>query len=278
MATDILNSLGYRKIKDTYHSVLFVDNDKSGSDPSPTIYNGDGVIMPFTFSNNAINLSSNQLRCKGDLVCTNEALTNIQDTCYTTLLQTKNLQLLSDNNKASVYLEREPKGFVTNNVVRKLFSEQYTDAATRYNNISGHDNLKLDYIDCKHEFIDNNWQENGERELTFSVTNDIKSGQYVIIIGAIKVRVYQASWATFNIYINDYRIKQMNMGMSVTAGYSGGGFVPISFTYVIPPGSNLWNMKSDKQVLKFTPERRLNNDWIMVCGITDLLILHGTHI
>ena len=271
MATDILNSLSYRKIKDTYHSVLFVDNDKNNPDPSPTIYNGDGIIMPFTFSNNAINLSSNQLRCKGDLICTNEALTNIQDTCYATSIQTENLQLLSDNNKALVYLEREPKGFVTNDAVQKLFSKQYTDAATRYNNISGHDNLKLDYINCEHEFIGN---EDRVDSIKFSVDSDIKSSQYTIIIGALKVYVYENLNATFIMKINDNEVKRMRMGMGVSKDYSGGGYVPLSFIHVIPPNSNLWLSDSDRQILKFEPTAGNG----VVCGITDLLILHGTHI
>lgn len=271
MATDILNSLGYRKIKDTYHSVLFCDNDKSNPDPSPTIYNGDGIIMPFTFSNNTINLFSNQLRCNGNLVCTNEALINIQDTCYTTSLQTENLQLLSNNNIASAYLEQKPKGFVTNNVVQKLFSDQYKDAATRYNNISGYDNLKLDYIDCKHEYIDNT---NHGNSIRFSVNSDIKSNQYVIIIGALKVCVYENLGATFIMKINDNEVKRMRMGMGVSKDYSGGGYVPLSFMYVIPPNSNLWLSDSDRQILKFEPITVSSE----ICGITDLLILHGTHI
>lgn len=270
MATDILNSLGYRKIKDTYHSVLFVDNDKNNPDSPPTIYNGDGIIMPFTFSNNAINLSSNQLRCKGGLICTNEALTNIQDACYATSIQTENLQLLSDNNKASVYLEREPKGFVTNNVVQKLFSEQYTDAATRYNNISGHDNLKLDYINCKHEFIDNGSRTNSVK---FNVNSGIKSSQYVIIIGTLKVYVNENLNTRFIMKINNNEVTRMRMGIGVSKDYAGRGYVPLSFVHVVPPNSNLWS-SVDEQVLKFEPTV-VNG---IVCGITDLLILHGTHI
>lgn len=271
MATDILNSLGYRKIKDTYHSVLFVDNDKHNPDPSPTIYNGDGIIMPFTFSNNTINLSSNQLRCKSDLVCTNEALTNIQDTCYTTSLQTKNLQLLSDNNIASVYLEREPKGFVTNNVVQKLFSDHYKDAVTRYNNISGYDRLKLEYINCEHKFISN---EDRVDTIKFSVESNIKSSQYVIIIGTLKVYVNENLNTKFIMKINDNEVKRMRMGMGVSSDYGGCGYVPLSFVYVIPPNSDLWLYDNDKQTLKFEPT--VANG--VVCGITDLLILHGTHI
>lgn len=271
MATDILNSLGYRKIKDTYHSVLFIDNDKNNPDPSPTIYNGDGIIMPFTFSNNTINLSSNQLRCGGNLVCTNESLINIQNECNATSIQTENLQLLSDNNKASAYLEREPKGFVTNNVVQKVFSDQYKDAATRYNNISGYDSLKLDYIDCKHEYIDNTSRVNS---IKFSVNSDIKSSQYVIIIGALKVWVDENLDARFIMKINDTEVKQMRMGMGVSRDYGGRGFVPLSFVYVVPPNSNLWLYDNDKQILKFEPT--VSNG--VVCGITDLLILHGTHI
>lgn len=271
MATDILNSLGYRKIKDTYHSVLFIDNDKNNPDPSPTIYNGDGIIMPFTFSNNTINLSSNQLRCGGNLVCTNESLINIQNECNVTSIQTENLQLSSDNNIASVYLEREPKGFVTNNVVQKLFSEQYTDAATRYNNISGYDRLKLDCIKCEHNSI-----ENGDRinSVEFSVNSDIKSSQYVIIIGTLKVYVDENLNTRFIMKINDTEVKQMRMGMGVSKDYGGRGYVPLSFVYVIPPNSNLWLSDNDEQILKFEPTV-VNG---VVCGITDLLILHGTHI
>ena len=50
---DILNSLEYRRIKDTYNGVLFADNSGDKLNKSPIIYNGDGIIMPFSFSTNA---------------------------------------------------------------------------------------------------------------------------------------------------------------------------------------------------------------------------------
>ena len=74
---DILNSLEYRRIKDTYNGVLFADNSGDKLNKSPIIYNGDGIIMPFSFSTNAINLSGYQITCDKILTHDGDDTTNI---------------------------------------------------------------------------------------------------------------------------------------------------------------------------------------------------------
>lgn len=266
MATDILNSLGYRKIKDTYHSVLFVDNDDKLNE-SPTIYNGDGVIMPFTFSTNNIAVSSTQLSCINTLECVGNKQLNVNDTLTTRQLYVQNLQLNTYNNilENTVQISQNNKNIITNDVVFNYCSSQFVSAIDMFNNIQS----DLEYVECVHKLV-----ENGNNSPVINFKFDVKSypTHYLIIITTIKVYAYEDR-ATISMYLNNKLLQQTYMCMAVSSDYSGGGHIPISFIYTLAPNSDKLD-KFNNNTLNFSS----NNNQVKIEGITDLMILHGSHI
>ena len=266
MATDILNSLGYRKIKDTYHSVLFADNDGNKLNKSPTIYNGDGVIMPFTFSTNNITVSSTRLSCINTLECVGNKQINVSDTLTTRQLYVQTLQLNTYNNilENTIQISRNDKNIITNDVVFNYCSSQFVSAIDAFNNIQS----DLEYVECMHKLV-----ENGSTSSTINFKFDVKSypTHYLVIITTIKVSAYE-NRATISMHLNGKLLQQTYMCMAVSSDYSGGGHIPISFIHTIPPNSDKLNDLSN------TLEFKSDNNQVVIMGITDLMILHGSHI
>lgn len=260
---DILQSLEYRRIKDTYHSVLFADNDGSKLNKSPTIYNGDGVIMPFSFSANTITLSGVNINCDDTLNHVGENTTRIVTT-KTNKLYTQTLILSSPTGNNITYqntFNTNDKNIIPNKIVTPPFIDSYAYGATAFNNISS----DFTSPNCTHKDRDD-----GYKSLKFTISDADYNNHYVVIIAMVMVAMYETE-GNISLQLNDTVIQKKWFRMAVSGGYGGGGIVPITYVYTIPPNSS--TLKSGENILKVFADNSH-----MTVYFSDIAILHGASI
>lgn len=260
---DILQSLEYRRIKDTYHSVLFADNNGSKLNRTPTIYNGDGVIMPFSFSTNAIMLSGININCDDTLNHVGEHTTRIV-TAKINKLYTRTLVLSSSTGNNITYqntFNTNGKNIIPNKIVTPPFIKSYACGATVFNNISS----DFTSPNCTHTDRNDDY-----KSLKFTISDANYSNHYVVIIAMVMVAMYETE-GNISLQLNDTVIQKKWFRMAVSGGYGGGGRVPITYVHTIPPNSSILN--SGENILKvFADNSR------MTVYFSDIAILHGTSI
>lgn len=260
---DILNSLEYRRIKDTYHSVLFADNDGNKLNNSPTIYNGDGVIMPFSFSTNTITLSGININCGDTLNHVGEHITRIVTT-KTNKLYTQTLILNSptgNNITGQSTFNTNGKNIIPNRIVKPLFINSYVYGAAEFNNISS----DFTSPNCTHKDRDDSYN-----SLKFTINDAEYNNHYVVIIAMVMVAMYETE-GNISLQLNDTVIQKKWFRMAVSGGYGGGGRVPITYIYTIPPNSS--TLKSGENTLKVVADNSR-----MTVYFSDIAILHGASI
>lgn len=248
---DILQSLEYRRIKDTYHSVIFTDNKNQ-------LYNGDGIILPFCFSTNAITLSGHQITCDGILSNIKQGnITNVAN-IITNKLFVDTLALSSNINitDQKAYVD---KSIIPNSEVRPEFTPHYEKAVDAFNEISSDFEPAL----CNH-FNDL------QSTVNFTISD---TTHYVIIIATVILNVYE-NRGDINLVLNKHTIQSKWFEMSVTGGYSGGGKVPVTFIYTIAPNSTTLLNYNNNNILELTSN--LSHNFNM--SFSDILILHGVSI
>ena len=257
---DILQSLEYRRIKDTYHSVLFVDNDSDKLNNTPTIYNGDGIILPFSFSTNAINLSGVNINCVDTLNHTSANITKIS-TLTANKIHTQTLILSSSTGNNMTYqseFDTNNKSIIPNHIVKPQFIELYNVGATIFNSISS------DFIplNCTHTNRNDTYN-----NLTFTIHDTEYNSHYIVIIAMAMVNMYETE-GNVNLQLNNTVIQTKWFRMAVSGDYGGGGRIPITYVYTIPPKSS--EAKNGENTLRvFTDNSK------MTAYFSDITILHG---
>lgn len=248
---DILNSLEYRRIKDTYNGVLFADNSGDKLNKSPIIYNGDGVIMPFSFSTNAINLSGNQITCDKILTHDGDDITNITNVTANKIY-TKNCISVSDQNITEQNTDTfVAKSIIPNKIVKPEFKSYYSETVDIFNEIQS----DFEPLICNHNKV-----KDTQKQIEFIISNP---EHYTVIITTVVVTIYEDR-GNISLILNGATIQSKFFQMSVSSDYSGGGRVPITFIHTIPPNS--LPTTNNLEVTGF-------NSYF-----SDILILHGPSI
>lgn len=260
---DILNSLEYRRIKDTYHSVLFVDSGGNNLNESPIIYNGDGAIIPFSFSTNTINLSGVNINCNNTLNHVGEHTTRIVTTKINKLY-TQKLILSSPTGNNITYqntFNTNGKNIIPNEIVKSTFINSYAYGAVVFNNISS----DFTSPNCTHKDRNDDY-----KSLKFTISDVDYNNHYVVIIAMVMVVMYETD-GNISLQLNDTVIQKKWFRMAVSGDYGGGGRVPITYVYTIPPNSSILN--SGENILKVFADKSS-----MTVYFSDIAILHGTSI
>lgn len=248
---DILNSLGYRRIKDTYNGVLFADNSGNKLNKSPIIYNGDGVIMPFSFSTNTINLSGNQITC--DKILTHDGgdttkITNVTaNKIYTKNCSSVSDQNITEQNEATFVA----KSIIPNKIVKPEFKSYYSEVVDIFNETQS---------DFKPLICNHNKAGDTQSQIEFNITHP---EHYTVIIVTVVVLIDE-NRGNISLILNDTTLQSKFFQMSVSKDYGGGGRIPITFIHTIPP-----NSLSTTNILKVTG---------FGSCFSDILILHGPSI
>nr|DAT07286.1 MAG TPA: hypothetical protein [Caudoviricetes sp.] len=252
---DVLNSLEYRRIKDTYNGVLFADNSGDKLNKSPIIYNGDGVIMPFSFSTNAINLSGNQITC--DKILTHDGVDTTNITNITAnKIYTKNCSSVSDQN---ITKQNEDtfiaKSIIPNKIVKPEFKSYYSEVVDIFNETQS----DFEPLICNHK-------DSGSRnQINFNILNP---EHYTVIIATVIVHIYE-NRGDIKLLINGAVVQSKYVEIAVSRGDQGGGYVPITFIYTCSPNT----LPLGDNILKVE-----HTGFITSYNITDILILHGPSI
>lgn len=252
---DILNSLEYRRIKDTYNGVLFADNSGNKLNNSPIIYNGDGVIMPFSFSTNAINLSGNQITCDKILTHDGEDTTNITNVTANKIY-TKNCSSVSDQNITEQLTGTfVAKSIIPNKIVEPEFKSYYSETVDIFNETQS----DFEPLICNHK-------DSGSRnQINFNILNP---EHYTVIIATVIARIYE-NRGDIKLLINGAVVQSKYVEIAVSGGDQGGGYVPITFIYTCSPNT----LPLGDNILKVE-----HTGFITSYNITDILILHGPSI
>lgn len=252
---DILNSLEYRRIKDTYNGVLFADNSGDKLNKSPIIYNGDGIIMPFSFSTNAINLSGNQITCDKILTHDGDDTTNIAN-ITANKIYTKNCTSVSDQNITEQNTDTfVAKSIIPNKIVKPEFKSYYSETVDIFNEIQS----DFEPLICNHE-------DGGSRhQIKFNILNP---EHYTVIITTVIAYIYE-NRGYIKLLINDAEVQSKYVEIAVGGGDQGGGYVPITFIHTCSPNT----LPSGDNILKV-----VHTGFITSYNITDILILHGPSI
>lgn len=251
---DILNSLEYRRIKDTYNGVLFADNSGDKLNNSPIIYNGDGVIMPFSFSTNAINLSGYQITC--DKILTHDGVdtTNIANVTANKIY-TKNCISVSDQNITEQNTDTfVAKSIIPNKIVKPEFKSYYSEVVDIFNETQS----DFEPLICNHNEADDDTQ----KQIKFNISHP---EHYTVIIVTVVVSIYE-NRGNISLILNGETLQSKFFQMSVSRDYGGGGRIPITFIHTIPPNSL---STTDTNILKVTGFNSC---------FSDILILHGPSI
>lgn len=248
---DILNSLEYRRIKDTYNGVLFVDNSGDKLNKSPIIYNGDGIIMPFSFSTNAINLSGYQITCDKILTHDGEDTTNITN-ITANKIYTKNCISVSDQNITEQNTDTfVAKSIIPNKIVEPEFKSYYSEVVDIFNETQS----DFEPLRCNHNKADDI-----QNQIEFNITHP---EHYTVIIVTVVVSIDE-NRGNISLILNDTTPQSKFFQMSVSRDYGGGGRIPITFIHTIPPNS--LPLTNILKVIGFDS-----------C-FSDILILHGPSI
>lgn len=251
---DILNSLEYRRIKDTYNGVLFVDIIGDKLNKSPIIYNGDGIIMPFSFSTNAINLSGYQITCDKILTHDGDDTTNITNVTANKIY-TKNCISVSDQNTTEQNTDTfVAKSIIPNKIVEPEFKSYYSETVDIFNKTQS----DFKPLICNHN------EANGDpqSQIKFNITHP---EHYTVIIVTVVVSIYE-NRGNISLILNNATLQSKFFQMSVSKDYKGGGRIPITFIHTIPPNS-----------LSTTDTNTLKVAGFNSC-FSDILILHGPSI
>lgn len=250
---DVLNSLEYRRIKDTYNGVLFADNSGDKLNNSPIIYNGDGVIMPFSFSTNTINLSGNQITCDKILTHDGDDTTNITNVTANKIY-TKNCISVSDQNITKQNTDTfVAKSIIPNKIVKPEFKSYYSEVVDIFNETQS----DFEPLICNHNKADDT-----QSQIEFNITHP---EHYTVIIVTVVVSIYE-NRGNISLILNDATLQSKFFQMSVSRDYGGGGRIPITFIHTIPPNSL---STTDTNILKVTGFNSC---------FSDILILHGPSI
>lgn len=252
---DILNSLEYRRIKDTYHSVLFADNDGNKLNNSPTIYNGDGVIMPFSFSTNAINLSGNQITCDKILTHDGDDTTTITN-ITANKIYTKNCISDSDQNITNQNTNTfVAKSIIPNKIVKPEFKRYYGETVDIFNETQS----DFKPLICNH--IDSG----NRNQIDFNI---LHPEHYTVIIATV-IACITENRGDIKLLINNAKVQSKYVEIAVSGGDQGGGYVPITFIHTCSPNT----LPLGYNTLKVD-----HTGFITSYNITDILILNGPSI
>lgn len=253
MAVDLTNSLEYKRIADTYKSVLFVDSTNTSH---VSCYTGDGHILPWEFNNNGMQFYGKHIAC--DSLITNN-ISSITTQCTSTIT-CSTLTINSNNGKIVGEITDDDNCGVTD----KYVIQKFADVLNTKIDI---DTLSSDVgVSMINVGADNNVSSSSLKALLWVFDAPNYQKHYYVII--VPLCVYVTNDFTFTLNLNgtsiaSTRIKNnTNHGDRLIVGWANSTFI-----HTLPANSGILKGTDNKLTVTMNGDTR--------CVKKNILILNG---